>query len=894
VDSYRPDSDRDPQETREWVESLEAVVEHEGGDRARYLLNKVSEAAQRLGVQPPLSPKTDYVNTIPAREEPPYPGDREIEHRIGRIIRWNAAVTVHRANLASDGIGGHISTYASSSTLYDVGFHHFFRGKDAHGRGDQVFIQGHAVPGIYARSFLEGRLGAEKLQGFRREAKRGSGLSSYPHPRLMPDYWEFPTVSMGLGPIHSIYQARLNRYLHARGFKDTSQQRVWCYIGDGESEEPETLGALSIATREKLDNLVWVVNCNLQRLDGPVRGNGKIIQDLEGVFRGAGWHVIKVIWGPEWDSVFDRDREGALREALNRVVDGEWQRLTNVTGADARREFFGKDPRLLETVSHLSDEELGGMRRGGHSLRKVHAAYQRATELLGHGAPIVILAHTVKGWQLGEKFSGSNVTHQQKKFKAEELRHFRDVLGLPISDDQMADDPPFFHPGAESPEVRYMKERRRELGGPLPERRIQLDVKLELPKEDLYSEFYKGTDKAEVSTTIAFGRLLSKLIRDKQIGRRVVPIIPDEARTFGLDALFGQVGIYASGGQLYEPIDKGKLLYYRETKDGQVLEEGITEAGSMASLIAAGTSYATHGQPLIPFYIFYSMFGFQRTGDQLWAAGDQMMRGFVLGATAGRTTLNGEGLQHEDGHSLLHAMTVPSCRSYDVAFAFELAVIVEDGIRRMFGEADENVYYYITLQNEDYRMPPMPEGVKDGILKGLYRFKPAEKKLERHVQLFGSSSIMQQVLRAQTLLAERFGVSSDVWGVTSYAELRRDALSCERYNRLHPEAEPRVPYLAQALSGVEGPFITASDYMKSLGDLIARWVPGRIVPLGTDGFGMSDSREALRRHFEVDAENIAIGALSGLQLDGKLAAAELAKAIADLGVDPEKVEPLSI
>ena len=894
MDSYRPDSDRDPQETREWVESLEAVVEQEGSDRARFLLGKVAHAARRLGVQPPLPVTTDYVNTIPAAEEPAYPGDREMEHRIGRIIRWNAAVTVHRANLASEGIGGHISTYASSSTLYDVGFHHFFKGKDAAGRGDQVFIQGHAVPGIYARSFLEGRLSADKLDRFRREAARGQGLSSYPHPRLMPDYWEFPTVSMGLGPIHSIYQARLNRYLQARGFKDTSQQRVWCFIGDGESEEPETLGALSIATREKLDNLIWVVNCNLQRLDGPVRGNGKIIQDLEGVFRGAGWHVIKVVWGPEWDGVLERDRDGALREALNNVVDGEWQRLTNVTGEEARRQFFGKDPRLLETVSHLSDEELGAMRRGGHSLRKVHAAYQRAVDLAGEGRPIVVLAHTVKGWQLGEKFSGSNATHQQKKFKSEELRHFRDVLGLPISDDQMAEDPPFFHPGAESPEVKYMKERRRALGGMLPERRVQLDVQLDLPKEDVYAEFFKGTDKAEVSTTMAFGRLLSKLIRDKQIGRRVVPIIPDEARTFGLDALFGQVGIYASGGQLYEPIDKGKLLYYRETKDGQVLEEGITEAGSMASLIAAGTSYATHGQPLIPFYIFYSMFGFQRTGDQLWAAGDQMARGFVLGATAGRTTLNGEGLQHEDGHSLLHAMTVPACRSYDVSFAFELAVIVEDGIRRMFGEPDENVYYYITLQNDDYRMPPMPEGVKDGILKGIYRFKSAEKKLGRHVQLFGSSSIMQQVLRAQTLLAERFGVSSDVWGVTSYAELRRDALSCERYNRLHPEKEQRVPYLVQALSGVEGPFITASDYMKSLGDLIARWVPGRIVPLGTDGFGMSDSREALRRHFEVDAENIAIGALEGLRLDGKLSAGDLAKAIADLGVDPEKVEPLSI
>jgi pyruvate dehydrogenase E1 component len=894
VDSYRPDSDRDPQETREWVESLESVVEHEGRDRARYLLGKVADAAQRLGVRAQLPVVTDYVNTVRVDEEPDYPGDRELELRIGRIIRWNAAVTVHRANLASDGIGGHISTYASSSTLYDVGFNHFFRGKDAPGRGDQIFIQGHAVPGIYARSFLEGRLGTEKLLSFRRESKRGTGLSSYPHPRLMPDYWEFPTVSMGLGPIHSIYQARLNRYLGARGFKDTSQQRVWCFVGDGESEEPETLGALSIASREKLDNLVWVVNCNLQRLDGPVRGNGKIIQDLEGVFRGAGWHVIKVIWGPEWDGVFARDTEGVLRDALNKVVDGQWQSLTNISGADARRDFFGQDPRILETVSHLSDEALGAMRRGGHSFRKVHAAYQRAIELAGQGKPVVVLAHTVKGWQLGEKFSGSNVTHQQKKFKAEELRHFRDVLELPISDDQMADDPPFYHPGPDSAEVRYMKDRRRALGGSIPERRVQLDVQLELPKPDLYAEFHKGMEKGEASTTMVFGRLLSKLIRDKAIGRRIVPIVPDEARTFGLDALFGQVGIYACGGQLYEPIDKGKVLYYREAKDGQVLEEGITEAGSMASMIAAGTSYATHGQPLIPFYIFYSMFGFQRTGDQLWAAGDQMMRGFVLGATAGRTTLNGEGLQHEDGHSLLVASTVPACRAYDVSFAFELAVIIEDGINRMFGPADENVYYYITLQNEDYQMPPMPEGVRDGIVKGLYRFRQAEKRLERHVQLFGSGCIIRQVLKAQQILAERYGVSSDIWGVTSYTELRKDALSCERHNRLHPEAPPRVPYIAQALSGVSGPFIAASDYMKTMGDLIGRWLPGRLVPLGTDGFGMSDSREALRRHFEVDAENIVLGALEGLRQEGKSSPQEIAQAIRDLGVDPDKVEPVSI
>ncbi|HYO93862.1 MAG TPA: pyruvate dehydrogenase (acetyl-transferring), homodimeric type [Polyangiaceae bacterium] len=892
MDSYRPDSDRDPQETREWVESLQSVVQHEGRERARFLLGKVAESSRRLGVEPQLPLTTDYVNTIPVEEEPAFPGDLQMEQRIRRIIRWNAAVMVHRANHHSVGIGGHISTYASSAVLYDVAFNHFFKGKDASGRGDQIFYQGHAVPGIYARSYLEGRLSEEQLERFRREADRGRGLSSYPHPRLMPDYWEFPTVSMGLGPIGSIYQARFNRYLQARGFKDTSQQRVWCYVGDGETDEPETLGALSIASREKLDNLVWVVNCNLQRLDGPVRGNGKIIQDLEAVFRGAGWHVIKVIWGPEWDSVFARDTEGVLRQHLNEVVDGQWQRLTTASGETVRREFFAKDPRMLETVSHLSDEQVGKLRRGGHSQRKVYAAYARATELAGQGKPVVILAHTVKGWMLGEKFEGSNITHGRKKFEKDELRAFRDVLELPIPDAKM-EDPPYYHPGAESPEVQYLKERRRILGGELPERRVQLDVQLDLSNPDLYDEFYKGTGKGEASTTMVFARLLSKLLRDKTIGRRVVPIVPDEARTFGLDALFGQVGIYASQGQLYEPIDKGKLMYYREAKDGQVLEEGITEAGSMASFIAAATSYATHGQPMIPFYIFYSMFGFQRTGDQLWLAGDQMARGFVLGATAGRTTLNGEGLQHEDGHSPLHAMTVPACRSYDVTFAFELAAVIEDGIRRMYGDG-ENIYYYITLQNENYPMPPMPEGAKEGLLKGLYRFNSAPKRLANHVQLFGSGSIMLQVLRAQTILAERFGVSADVWGVTSYQQLRSEALSCERWNRLHPDVEARKPYLAQALAGVKGPFITASDYMKSLGELIGRWVPGRVVPLGTDGFGMSDSREALRRHFEVDAESIVVGALDGLRQDGKLKASDVKKAIAELGIDPEKIDPTTV
>jgi pyruvate dehydrogenase E1 component len=890
LDAYRPESDRDPQETQEWVESLESVVAHGGDARARYVLARVVEASRRLGVEPTLPLVTDYVNSVPVAEEPAYPGDPDLERRISHILRWNAAVMVHNANHDFSGIGGHISTYASSATLYEVGFNHFFRGKDG-GSGDQVYYQGHAAPGMYSRAFLEGRLNSDQLERFRRETARGRGLSSYPHPRLMSDFWEFPTVSMGLGPINSIYQARFNRYLTNRGLSDVSASKVWCFVGDGESDEPESLGALQIASRDKLDNLIWVVNCNLQRLDGPVRGNGKIIQELEGVFRGAGWNVIKVIWGPEWDDIFARDHDGILRRHLNAVVDGQWQRLTTAPGDVVRKDFFSLDPRMLDLVSHISDEDLAKLRRGGHSLRKVHAAYRRAVDNTD-GRPTAILAHTVKGWQLGESFEGSNVTHQKKKMDPSDLKHFRDILELPIPDEQL-EHPPLYHPGPKSPEVEYLFERRRALGGLVPSRRVLTDVKLELPGPELYDEFYKGMGKGEASTTMVFARLLAKLIRDKKLGKRVVPIVPDEARTFGMDALFGQVGIYSPVGQLYEPIDKGKLLYYREAKDGQVLEEGITEAGSMASFTAAATSYAVHGQPMIPFYIFYSMFGFQRVGDQLWAAGDAMARGFVLGATAGRTTLNGEGLQHEDGHSLLHAMTVPSVRSYDVTFAFELAAIIEDGMRRMYDEG-ENTYYYITLQNENYPMPPMPEGAKEGVLRGLYRFRPAEKRLKHHVQLWGSGSIMLQVMRAQEILAERFGVSSDIWGVTSYRELRVDALACERDNRLHPEATPRVPYITQALEGVEGPFITASDYMKAMGDLVARWIPGRLVPLGTDGYGMSDTREALRRHFEVDAECIVIGALDGLRLDGKVSAQEVARAIAELGVDPDKVAAPSV
>ena len=885
--SFSPEaSDRDPDETREWIESIEAVVATSGRDRAQYLLRRVLENARRFRILPPGPLTTDYVNTISTDEEPAFPGDEVMEKRIRRIVRWNAVAMVHRANVAYPGIGGHLSTYASSASLYETGFNHFFHGKEQEGSaGDLIYYQGHAAPGVYARAFLEGRLSIETMERFRREVERGKGLSSYPHPRLMPGFWEFPTVSMGLGPLQAIYQARFARYLANRGIADTSQSRIWAFLGDGETDEPEALGSLSIAAREGLDNLVFVVNCNLQRLDGPVRGNGKIIQELEAVFRGAGWYVVKVIWGPEWDDLLAKDHDGVLRRRMNEVVDGQWQKYTTEPGAYTRRDFFGTDPRLLEMVKDLSDKQIEHLRRGGHSYRKVYAAYRRAIE--NKGRPTVILAHTVKGWTLGESFEGSNVTHQKKKLEKGELRVFRDALHLPVPDAKL-DEAPFYHPGSKSPEVEYLLERRRALGGSIPKRRVAAQVKVELPSQELFDEFKQGTGDGEASTTMAFARMLSKLLRDKRLGRRVVPIVPDEARTFGMDALFSQVGIYSSQGQLYEPVDKGKLLYYRESKDGQVLEEGITEAGSTASFIAAGTAYSNFGQPMIPFYIFYSMFGFQRTGDLFWAAGDSMARGFVLGATAGRTTLNGEGLQHQDGHTQLLMSTIPSCVCYEVAFAYELAVVIEDGLRRMVGD-DEAVYYYITLQNENYRMPPMPEGAREGILRGIYRLSVAVDGKRHRVQLFGSGSILMQVIRAREIL-ERYDVSADVWSVTSYVELRRDALECERQARLHPESPPRSSHLAEILAGVEGPFIAASDFMKAVPDQIARFVPGRFVPLGTDGFGMSDTREALRRHFEVDAESIAIAALDALRLDGKLDAATVARAIAELGVDPDKLD----
>ncbi len=886
-----PIIDRDPEETREWLESLDAVLEAEGADRARFLISRLTEVARRRRAIGNIPVQTDYINTIPVGEQPAYPGDLGMERRIEHILRWNAAVMVGRANSRYPGLGGHISTYASAATLFEVAFNWFFRGKDAEGGGDQIFFQGHASPGIYARSYLEGRLSEDQLDRFRREGERGLGLSSYPHPRLAPDYWEFPTVSMGLGPLSAIYQARFNRYLHARGIKDTSQSRVWAFVGDGESDEPESLGSLSIAAREGLDNLTFIVNCNLQRLDGPVRGNGKIIQELESVFRGSGWNVIKVVWGSEWDRILAGDHDGQLVNALNRVVDGEWQKYASEPGNYTRERFFDGTAESKELVAHLSDEEIHRLRRGGHDPLKVHAAYRAATE--HKGQPTVILAHTVKGWTLGEGFEAKNVTHQMKKLSLDQLREFRDRLELPIPDSKL-DEAPYYHPGKNSDEVAYLLERRRALGGSVPRRRAKTSVALDVPAAEVYDEFKKGVHtEGGVSTTMAFVRLLSKLLKDKSIGKRIVPIVPDEARTFGMDPFFRAIGIYAAHGQLYEPIDRNQLLFYREAKDGQLLEEGITEAGSMASFTAAGTAYATHDQPMIPFYIFYSMFGFQRTGDQAWAFGDMRGRGFLLGATAGRTTLNGEGLQHEDGHSHILASCVPSVSAYDPAFAYEIARIVEAGLRRMVRD-QEDVCYYITLQNENYPMPPMPEGVEEGIERGLYRFRPAAKRQSRHLQMFGSGCILNEVLRAQEMLAEQFGVSSDVWSATSYQMLRREALQAERWNRLNPEQPQRVSYIESTLANVKGPFLAATDYLKLVPEQVARWIPGRLTVLGTDGFGMSDTREALRRHFEVDAASIVVAALDALRAEGQFTAAELSSAIRSLGLNPQKLDPLDL
>jgi pyruvate dehydrogenase E1 component len=873
-------------ETREWLESLDYVLQHGGPARVSRLLRDLGIHAQKSGVKLPFTANTPYINTIHVSEEVPYPGSREIERRIKSLVRWNAMAMVVRANRIEDGIGGHISTYASAATLYEVGYNHFFRGKDGF-EGDNIYFQGHASPGIYARAFLEGRLSSQQLENFRRELKLEGGLSSYPHPWLMPEFWEFPTVSMGLGPIMAIYQARFNRYLEDRGLKPRSDAKVWAFLGDGETDEPEALGAITLASRERLDNLIFVINCNLQRLDGPVRGNGQIIQELEAVFRGAGWNVIKVLWGSEWDDLLEKDSEGLLVKRMGEIVDGEYQKYAVESGAYIRKNFWGADPRLLDMVKHLSDEQLKKLTLGGHDPAKVYNAYKRAVET--RGVPTVILARTIKGYGIGEAGEGKNVTHQQKKLNDEEVKAFRTRFGIPISDEEVAQ-APFYKPPPNSVELNYIQERRTALNGMVPRRQVRSEP-IRPNLAETFAEFHKGTESRKASTTMVFVRMLSKLLRHEEIGKLVVPIVPDEARTFGMEALFRQVGIYAHSGQLYEPVDMDTLLYYKEAQDGQILEEGISEAGSASSFIAAGTAYATHGINTIPFFIFYSMFGFQRVGDLIWAGSDMRMRGFVLGGTAGRTTLNGEGLQHQDGQSHVLASPVPICRSYDPAFAYELAVIIEDGIQRMYGD-QENAFYYLTLMNEQYEHPPMPEGAREGILKGMYVARPTSKpNAKLRAQLFGSGTILTQALEAQKILEERYGIGADVWSVTSYVNLYRDGHACERWNRLHPLDKPRVPYVTQVTAKAKGVFVAVSDYLKELPDSIDRWLPRRLQSLGTDGFGRSDTRAALRDFFEVDARHVTLATLYALLQDKQIEPDVVTQAIKDLGIEPEKKDP---
>ncbi len=841
--------------------------------------------------QPEIAPviSTPYVNTILPEKEVPYPGDREIERRIKSFIRWNAMAMVVKANRIHNGIGGHISTYASCATLYEVGFNHFFRGGDGDRLGDLVYFQGHASPGNYARAYLERRLDAKFLHHFRQELAEGGGLSSYPHPYLMPDFWQFPSVSMGLAPIMSIYQARFLRYLKARGFMKGTEPKVWCFVGDGESDEPETLGALTLASRENLDHLIWVVNCNLQRLDGPVRGNGKIIQELESAFRGAGWNVIKVIWGSSWDPLLRADQSGLLMKRMAEAVDGDYQKYSVEPGSYTRKHFFGKYPALFKMVNHLTDDQITKLLRGGHDPEKVYNAYKKAVE--HKGQPTVVLAKTVKGYGLGEAGEGRNITHQQKKLNEKELREFRDRFHVPLNDEEVVN-APFYRPPADSVETKYLLERRKVLGGFLPQRKVKAPP-LEAPEMDYFAEFLKGSGQLEASSTMAFVRLLTKLLRHEKIGKRIVPIIPDEARTFGLDALFRQIGIYSSKGQLYEPVDRESLLYYQEAKDGQLLEEGITEAGSMSSFIAAGTNYANLGFSMIPFFIYYSMFGFQRIGDLIWAAGDIKAKGFLLGATAGRTTLNGEGLQHEDGHSHLLASTIPNLIAYDPAFGYEIAVIVRDGIRRMY-EKGEEVFYYLTLYNENYEMPPMPEGVEEGILKGLYKFRVGSKDKKIKAHILGSGPILREALKAQKILEKDYGVSVDIWSATNYKQLRTEALGVRRWNMLHPASEPKKSYVERMLEKERGIFVAVSDYMKIVPEQIAPWVPGGLMTLGTDGFGRSDTRENLRRFFEVDAEMTVVGTLYALSQKAVVKKEVVEKAIKDLKIDPEKTYPICV
>ncbi|MCP4572229.1 MAG: pyruvate dehydrogenase (acetyl-transferring), homodimeric type [bacterium] len=881
-------------ENAEWRESLDYVLREQGPERVRQLLRQLQTRAQEQGVSISFTANTPYINTIPKDLQPLYPGDRELERRLKSIVRWNAMAMVVRANRERPGIGGHISTYASAANLWEVGFNHFWRARTNDFLGDQVFFQGHASPGVYSRAFLEGRLTEQDLQNFRHELHPDGGLSSYPHPFLMPDFWEHPTVSMGFTALTAIYQARFNHYLVDRGLRAASGRKVWAMLGDGEMDEPESLGAITLASRENLDNLIFVINCNLQRLDGPVRGNGKIVQELEAAFRGAGWNVIKVIWGDDWDGLLEQDASGTLMQRMEEILDGEMQRYTISGGAYIRDHFFGKYPELAELVRNHSDEQIRKLRRGGHDPAKVHAAYKSAFE--HQGSPTVILAQTIKGYGLGEAGEGKNITHSQKKLNEDELKEFRTRFNIPVSDDDI-NETPFYRPDEDSPEMVYLRERRAELGGSLP-RRLDQSRPMACRTEAIFSEYFEGSGERELATTMAYVHMLSKLLKDPEIGQLIVPIVPDEARTFGMESLFRQAGIYSHAGQLYDPVDKGSLLFYNEKKTGSILEEGINEAGSMASFIAAGTAYANNGVQTIPFYTFYSMFGFQRVGDLIWQACDSRARGFLIGATAGRTTLAGEGLQHQDGHSHVLAMTPPSVKAYDPAFAYELAVIVHEGITRMYCHQEDWIYY-LTVGNETYPMPSMPQNtadgdVREGILRGLYRFRTTSLTGDRtkvKAHLLGSGAILNETLKAQAILEERYGVAADVWSVTSYKELYRDAVECERWNLLHPGQAPRTPWVAERLAGENGVFVAASDYMKVLPATIAQWLPGPVHCLGTDGYGRSDGREQLRDFFEVDARYIAVAALQRLAALGAVPTNTATQAITELGIDPDKLNP---
>ncbi|MFP4473595.1 MAG: pyruvate dehydrogenase (acetyl-transferring), homodimeric type [Candidatus Omnitrophota bacterium] len=876
-------------EIREWLASLDYVIRHESRNLAENILEQVQIHGKQAGLSLPFSTSTPYINTIPLEQQPPFPGNREIERRIKSIIRWNAMAMVVKANKEESGIGGHISSYASCATLLEVGFNHFFRAPKDDFPGDAVFFQGHSSPGIYSRAYLEGRLNETHLHNFRRELKKEGGLSSYPHPWLMPDFWQFPTVSMGLGPIMSIYLARFHRYLEDRELKPKDDAKVWTFLGDGETDEPESLGAITVASREQLDNLIFVINCNLQRLDGPVRGNGKIVQELEAIFRGAGWNVIKVLWGSDWDPLLEKDTDGLLAKRMGEIVDGQLQKYSVESGDYIREDFFGHDPRLLKMVEHLSDERLQKMRRGGHDPEKVYAAYKAAME--HKGSPTVILAQTIKGYGLGESGEGKNITHQQKKLNEEEMREFRSRFNIPLSDEDVHETP-FFRPPEDSEEMTYLQDQRKKLNGFLPQRRAE-SPKISVPDESFFKEFYQGSPEHAVSSTMAYGRILSKLLKHEDIGKLIVPIIPDEARTFGMEALFRQCGIYSHPGQRYEPVDKSSLLYYKEATDGQILEEGISEAGSMSSFIAAGTAYSRHGIAMIPFYTYYSMFGPQRVGDLMWAAADIRCRGFLVGGTAGRTTLNGEGLQHQDGHSHLLFANIPTCRAYDPAFAYEIAVIIREGMRRMFQD-QEDMFYYLSVYNESYPMPVMPGDVREGIINGMYKFRQASiDQTDVKAHLFGSGAIMIEVLKAQEILEKELQIPADVWSVTSYTELRRDAMAAERHNVLRPLDDIQVPYVTQVLEKEQGVFVAASDNVKALPDGIGKWVPGHFHTLGTDGFGRSDSRAALRDFFEVDARHIAFAAVAALYHDKKIDADTVKKAAAQLNIDPEKRNPMT-